>query len=115
MKKSTVLKLTFHTVIDNNNVITPFDQVYYINIFYWDVDEYKQKLKESIENELPCFLFDDDCDVEVAEENDYKDKYILNYPTLRKFLLMYTYYDGKNPYVDANGKELPSNKYTYEK
>lgn len=115
MKKSNVLKLTFHTVIEDNNVITPFDQVYYLAIFYWDVNEYKQKLKESIENELPCFLFDYDCVVEVAEPNDYKDKYILNYPTLRKFLLNYTYYDGKNPYVDANGKETPLNKYTYEK
>lgn len=115
MKNGNVLKLTFHTVIDNNNVVTPFNQVYYLHIFYWNIDEYKQKLKESLEHKIFGFLFDYDCDVEVAEENDYKDKYILNYPTLIKFLLDYTYYNGKNPYIDANGKETPLNKYIYEK
>lgn len=110
-----VVKLTFHAVDDSNRVVTPIDQVYYVDIYYWDANEYKEKLKKRLESEIIGFIFDDDCIFELASENDFKDKYIMNFPTLLRALKDYTYCLGKNPYIDLTGKETSLNKYNHEK
>ena len=110
-----VAKLTFHTVYENNRVVTPIDQVYYVDIYSWPENKYKEKIKKRLQEELVGFIFDDDCIFELAEENDFKDKYIMNFLTLLKCLKEYTYCVGKNPYIDLTGKETPLNKYNYVK
>ena len=78
-------------------------QIFYIDIFYWALEDYVNRMKEYFKQNFPFTIFNEDFTIELATNEDYEGKDILNNPTFLK-ALNYPLCGYMHPYIDENGK-----------